>query len=108
MGTIANQFRKGWFRDPEDWHGTYRMTGALELLKAGGIEPVWTHGNTPINEWVDFGKVRHGCADNCTVTWAAWVTDTMFETAYILADLIQTRQGDYHKARLDARQHSHQ
>ena len=97
MSTISNRFRKGWFSDPENWHGNYRMQRALMILETQAVTPVWNHGKEYINNGIEYGRVIHVCTNNCTVTWPEWVTDEVFDQVYALADSLQTLFGAYNQ-----------
>lgn len=107
MSAVAMRMRRGWFRDPEDFHGTYRMEGALRILKAWGAEPTFRKHDEQCDRHPDrlsnvvFGyreRVICSCgADQAQVEWPEWVTDECFDAAYRAANVLQTERGAYHQ-----------
>lgn len=94
----VSQLRRGDTRDVEDWHASHRLLLAHSILRENGVTWKTEHGNTAINETVEWGRVKHACADNCR-TWIEqeWVTDQIIEAAWHLADLLQTERGAWHR-----------
>jgi len=107
VSAVSHRFRRGWFSDPEDWHGTYRMEIALRLLRFVGIEPEWHHSDR--TGTIGTGLLQregHVCDDRCRPIWPEWVTDDIFDAAYRLADLIQTGRGAWHQTRAYEAKHA--
>lgn len=87
MTTGASYLRRGYRFDPECHRMTYRLEKARAILRAQGIEP--TYGEP---RWY---------GDDENVSWPAWVTDSVFEAAFALADAIQTEKGSWHRRAAD-------
>ena len=107
LSTGACYLKRGDRSDPEDYRMTHRLTIATGILSGLGIEPVWTHGSTAVNEWVDFGRVRHACTNTCKCSWPEWATDAMFQLAFDLADEVQTQRGGWYREQAEARKSLH-
>lgn len=94
MATIG-QIRRGYRYDPESSRETSRLRTAWAILKAAGIDPEIRHGDTAINQGVDFGRPRHRCADNCRPEWPEWVTNEMLQNALDLANKTVSARGKW-------------
>lgn len=98
MSYAASFLRRGTTYDPECSRSSARLQIAGRILTDQGVSWTTEHGNTAVNERVEFGWVKHGCANNCITTIdQPWVTDQILEAAWHLADLIQTERGAYHR-----------
>jgi len=89
LSTGARYLKRGDTFDPEDARMTHRLRVAAGILREAGYVPTTTHGATPGNETVEFGRPRHGCDYHCTTEWPAAVTDEMLQEAFDKACAIQ-------------------
>lgn len=99
MSYAARCLRRGDTYDYEDARVSHRLRLAHGILADHGITWKTSHGNTAINEKVEFGWPKHACADNCvTVIVEPWVTDEILNAAYRFADLLQNERGAWNRS----------
>jgi hypothetical protein len=85
MTTGASHLKRGDTFDPECGRTTHRLRLGQHILAAAGIESAHVHGEHREN--------FRGCYSGCRNVWPEWVTDEMFESAWSLADKVQTERG---------------
>lgn len=90
--------RMGRTHDVECSRTTNRLQDARAILKTMGIEP----RDMPHTDTCGIGGGNHAictCMASRSVVWPEWVTATMFDQAYALADAANTARGAYNRSR---------
>lgn len=95
MSNVASSVLRGYTSDPESSRESERIRATRKILIGLGAEPTVEHGNDGRNERVEFGQVKHRCADNCKTFWPAWVTRPVVESIASGVDVALTARGQW-------------
>ena len=99
MSYAVSMLRKGRTWEMECPRTTHRLQAAWAILGTMGIEPTIIHADTPSNEVVEWGRVKHGCDWKCKAApLPEWVTDEILQMAYTLADRMISERGAANRA----------
>ena len=98
LSTGARYLKRGDTADPECHRMTYRLGVARSILRSQGIEVEWNHSeHTGVIGTGLLQRTGHVCDYRCKAVWPEWVTDEIFNTAFNLADQLQSERGANHQ-----------